>query len=409
MRKILIVGAGQSGLQLALSLLSHGYDVTVMSARTPDEIRNGKVMSTQAMFGPALQTERDYRLNLWEDRTPQIQALRVALSAPPGNRALDIVAPLDAYCQSVDQRLKMSAWLELVESHGGKVVIHGATTADLDGLTKLYDLVVVAAGKGDLVQLFDRDAELSPYTTPQRFLSVAYVHGMAPRADDPRPAVGFNAVPGFGELFVIPGLTLSGPCEILFWEVLPGGPLDRWSDATEPAAHLARTLELMREYVPWEYERCADGVELTDGRATLMGSYPPVVRKPVGELPGGGLVLGMADVVVANDPITGQGSNSAARCAEFYVNAIRKHGDQPFDRAFMQATFDDFWGYVRHVTDWTNAMLQPLPEHVQQLLGAASMNPTVARRLGNGFADPTDFQHWFMHPERATEYLATVS
>jgi 2-polyprenyl-6-methoxyphenol hydroxylase-like FAD-dependent oxidoreductase len=50
MRKILIVGAGQSGLQLALSLREHDYDVTVMSARTPDEIRNGRVMSTQAMF-----------------------------------------------------------------------------------------------------------------------------------------------------------------------------------------------------------------------------------------------------------------------------------------------------------------------------------------------------------------------
>ena len=35
MRKILIVGAGQAGLQLALSLQAEGYDVTVMSARTP--------------------------------------------------------------------------------------------------------------------------------------------------------------------------------------------------------------------------------------------------------------------------------------------------------------------------------------------------------------------------------------
>lgn len=37
--KILIVGAGQSGLQLALGLQQHGYDITVMSARTPEEIR----------------------------------------------------------------------------------------------------------------------------------------------------------------------------------------------------------------------------------------------------------------------------------------------------------------------------------------------------------------------------------
>ena len=66
MRKVLIVGAGQAGLQLGLSLQSHDYDVTVMSARTPEEIRSGRVMSTQCMFGPALQHERDYDLNLWE-------------------------------------------------------------------------------------------------------------------------------------------------------------------------------------------------------------------------------------------------------------------------------------------------------------------------------------------------------
>ena len=42
MRKILVVGAGQSGLQLALGLQSHGYEVTLMSNRTADEIRSGR-------------------------------------------------------------------------------------------------------------------------------------------------------------------------------------------------------------------------------------------------------------------------------------------------------------------------------------------------------------------------------
>ena len=66
-RKILIVGAGQSGLQLAHGLLQHGYQVTLMSARTADEIRDGRVMSTQAMFDAALQHERDLGLSFWEE------------------------------------------------------------------------------------------------------------------------------------------------------------------------------------------------------------------------------------------------------------------------------------------------------------------------------------------------------
>src|ERR1700733_3250638 len=53
-RKILIVGAGQAGLQLALSLQAEGYDVTLMSARTPEEIRNGWPTSTQMMMYRAL-------------------------------------------------------------------------------------------------------------------------------------------------------------------------------------------------------------------------------------------------------------------------------------------------------------------------------------------------------------------
>lgn len=397
MRKILIVGAGQSGLQLALGLRSHDYDVTVMSARTPDEIRNGRILSTQAMFDMALQTERKYHLNLWDDQCPNFQALQFALSAPPGTHALGFHATLDAFGQSVDQRVKMPTWLELFESRGGNVVIHGATTSDLDGLTNLYDLVIVSAGRGELVELFDRNPTRSPYTQPQRVLSVIYVHGVTPHSEHEHLAVGFNAIPGLGELFIIPALTLTGGCDILFWEGIPGGPLDCWTDRPNPQQHLTRTLDLMRRYVPWEHQRCRNA-EPTDLRANLTGAFTPTVRDPVGELPSGGLVLGMADVVVANDPITGQGSNNAAKCADIYLNGILQHADQPFDRAWMQHTFDQFWATARPATEWTNAMLQPLPQHVQQILADAATNPATARRFANGFADPTDFQHWLMPP-----------
>ncbi|HEX3792255.1 MAG TPA: styrene monooxygenase/indole monooxygenase family protein [Pseudonocardiaceae bacterium] len=408
MRKILIVGAGQSGLQLALGLVENGYDVTLMSARTPEEIRDGRVMSTQCMFHTALQNERDHGLNLWEQQTTQVEGLGLSILGPDGERALDWVGKLDHYAQSVDQRVKMSGWLELFEQRGGKLIISGVTTADLNALAGRYDLAIVAAGKGDLVGLFDRDPSRSPYTVPQRVLSLAYVHGMTPRPEHPEfEAVRFNVAPGVGELFVIPAYTLSGNCDILFFEGVPGGPLDCWSDRPGPREHLARILELARLYVPWEYDRCAN-VELTDAKATLSGGYTPVVRRPVGELPAGNPVLGMADVVVANDPITGQGSNNASKSATSYLEAILAHGDRPFDRDWMQATFDHYWEHARHVTDWTNAMLQPPPPHIMNLLGAASQNDDVARRFVNGFDNPEDYQHWFMSPDKADEYLGKV-
>lgn len=58
MRKIVIVGGGQAGLQLGFGLVQGGYDVTVVSNRAPDEIREGRVMSSQCMFDAALQHER---------------------------------------------------------------------------------------------------------------------------------------------------------------------------------------------------------------------------------------------------------------------------------------------------------------------------------------------------------------
>jgi glycine/D-amino acid oxidase-like deaminating enzyme len=67
MRTILIVGAGQAGLMLALSLQRAGYEVTVMSARTPESLRKGRVMSTRYMFWPALALERERDLHLWEE------------------------------------------------------------------------------------------------------------------------------------------------------------------------------------------------------------------------------------------------------------------------------------------------------------------------------------------------------
>ncbi|NIJ12320.1 flavin-dependent dehydrogenase [Saccharomonospora amisosensis] len=409
MRKILIVGAGQSGLQLALTLRQHDYDVTVMSARTPDEIRAARVMSTQCMFDDALTIERKHRINLWDDVAPAITHQGFSLAGPDGDRALNWAGEWPGPAQSVDQRVKMARWLELFEDWGGKVIIHGVTTADLNTLAGMYDLTIVAAGKGELVELFDRDDSRSVHTRPQRALSVAYLHGVGPRPELPGSVyVWMNIIPGIGENINIPGYTLSGACDILYMSGIPGGPFDAFSDRPDPYEQVRRQLELFKQYIPWEYERFKDA-ELTDPKGTLTGGYPPVVRKPVGELPSGNIVLGMADVVVANDPVTGQGSNNAARCAEIYLDGILSRADQPFDAAWMRQTFERYWEHARHVTRFTNMMLEPPPEHVQMILGAAQTNQVVADRFANGVNNPSDLADWYFEPEDAAAYLQRVT
>jgi len=411
MRKILIVGAGQCGLTLAHGLLHTGaYGVTILSARTPKEIRSTRPTSTQVMFDPALAIERRYGLDLWSQETPDIAGLHMTVATPDGN--LNLLGALDAPAQSTDQRLKMAGWLELAEIRGATVHIMGVSTRDLDEIAASgrYDLIIVASGRSDLAALFDVDPTRSPYTTPQRALAACYVAGMARDPDtDLWPNVTFTSLPGRGELILIPALTVSGLCDILFWEAIPGGPCDVFDDNPSPAITLARSVRLVMEHTPWLYPRCRS-LELTDDRAAVTGRYAPTVRRPVGKLDSGGLVLGAADVVITNDPVTAQGANTAAKCAAAYCDAIIARGDQPFDADWMNTTFERLWATTAAAaTNWTNAMLAPPPEHVQRLLGAATAYPAIADRLANAFADPNDLGEWFVTPEVADRYLRQVA
>ena len=406
MRRITVVGGGQSGLQLALGLLKKGYDVTVVSNRTGDDIYSGRVMSSQCLFHTALEAERELGINFWEADCPKVEGISLQVPGPDGKKIVDWSARLDRYAQAVDQRIKIPGWMKEFTEKGGKLVIKEAGIADLENYAKASDLVVVAAGKGDVVKLFERDAEKSPYDKPQRALALTYVTGMTPRPV--HSAVCFNLIPTVGEYFVFPSLTTTGPCEIMVFEGIPGGPMDCWGDVKTPAQHLEKSLWILNTFMPWEGERCRN-VALTDDMGILTGRFPPTVRKPIGRLPSGKLALGMADAVVLNDPITGQGSNNAAKCAHVYYHAILERGDRPFDAAWMQATFDKYWAYAQFVTGWTNALLMPPPPHVLNLMGAAQGIPALARRIANGFDNPVDFFPWFAVPEEADKYLKSLA
>jgi flavin reductase (DIM6/NTAB) family NADH-FMN oxidoreductase RutF len=219
----------------------------------------------------------------------------------------------------------------------------------------------------------------------------------------PYSAVSFNLIPNVGEYFAFPALTASGPCEIMVFEGVRGGPVDRWSEDSTPAQHLAYSQELLKIFLPWEAER-ARNVELTDENGILSGCVIPTVRKPIARV-GGVPILGMADAVVLNDPITGQGSNNAARCAEIYLESILERGSGPADPEWMQQTFDRYWtGYAKWVTEWTNLFLK-MPAHVLRLLDGAGKNPAIASALVNGFDDPRTLFPWFMDAGEADKFI----
>lgn len=404
MRRIAIVGAGQAGLQLALGLLAKGYHVTLATNRNGEDIRNGKVMSSQCMFNAALQSERDLGLNFWEDQCPAVEGIGLAVPDPekPNEPLFSWSTRLDRYAQSVDQRLKMPVWMDEVVKRGGEVIIQDVGVAELELLSTSHDLVLLAAGKGEIVNLFEKDAERTQFQQPQRALSLTYVKGMTPMS--PFSRVSFNLIPGVGEYFVFPCLTTTGPCEIMVFEGIPGGPMDCWQGITSAEQHLEKSLELINRYVPWEAERCRS-VEMTDDKGFLSGRFTPMVRKPVLTLPSGRKVFGMADALVVNDPITGQGSNNAAKCSKVYLDAIVARGAQDFGPDWMHDTFEQYWSYAQHVVKWTNTMLTPPPQHLLELLGTASQSKPLASAIANGFDDPRNFAPWWFDAQSCQAFI----
>ncbi|SDB94824.1 styrene monooxygenase/indole monooxygenase family protein [Acinetobacter boissieri] len=403
MRRIAVIGAGQSGLQLSLGLINMGYEVTIFTNRTAEQIAQGRVMSSQCMFHTALQTERDLGLNFWEEACPSVEGIGFTIvNNEEKTKVFEWSARLKRYAQSVDQRVKMPQWMRAFEKQGGKIVIQDVGINELEQITPEYDLVLLAAGKGEVVKQFARDDEKSIFDKPQRALALTYVQGMKPIL--PYSKVTFNVIPGVGEYFSFPALSVNGPCDIMVFEGIPGGPMDCWQDVKTAEEHLEMSLSLLKQYVPWEYERCSD-IQLTDDNGYLAGRFAPTIRQPILTLPSGRKVFGMADALVVNDPITGQGSNNAAKCSKIYFDAILAHADQDFSTEWMQDTFDQYWQYAEKVVAWTNSLLVPPEPHMIEILMEASRNQAIASEFANNFDDPRNFSPWWFDAESAKQFI----
>ncbi|CAN5334720.1 hypothetical protein BH18ACT9_BH18ACT9_20620 [soil metagenome] len=400
-RSVAVVGAGPAGTTLALGLLQQGCAVTLVTDRTAEEIRAGQVMSSQITFESALEVEEALGISaLLPDSPPILRMAYDLRDARGASSAFDV--PLSAPARSVDLRVKVPAVLDAVERLGAKVVVRNAGVDDIEELARGHDLVVVSTGRGGLAELFPVEPARSPHSSVQRTAALTYLRGVA--ADPAGPALRYHAVEGVGECFTCPALTVDGGCDIFVVEGVPGGPLDVWADVSDAEEHLSLLRDVLAEHFPAEASRI-HRAELVDGQSALRGGFTPVVRRPVGTLPSGAHVLGMADVVVLNDPLTSQGSNNAIKSASFYLEAITSHGGA-FDAAWMERTFDNFWrGWASFATRWTNSWVQPPAPHQRDILAAAASNPAVAERIASGFDDARLFDPWWFDPAAAQDFL----
>jgi len=405
MRKITIVGAGQAGLVLGTGLRKNGYDVTIVTNRTGEEVHSGSILSGQGMFNETLDIERELGMNHWDNEYPKLNGIQFSVADGTSNKAISWSSKFTkGHANSIDQRLKMPIWMDEFEKIGGRLLIKDVTLADLDAFAAESDLVLVASGKGDIVKMFERDSNKSTFDKPMRGLAMAYVKNPE-TANQDFVGLRFNLVPGVGEAVFLPALTTSGLCDIFSFEAIPGGDMDRFNGKiTDPEEHLGVMLSVLKKHLPWEAERY-ENAELVDKNATLAGRFPPTIRKPIGTLPSGAIVMGLADAVCLNDPLTGQGSNNATVAAKVYLDRILAHEDREFDANWMQGTFDKFWEYAKYVVEWTNMFLLPPPPHLLAIISAAESNPKIAARIADGFSNPKNFFPWFMEEEAAEDYI----
>ncbi len=412
MAKVSIVGAGQAGMILAYALLRKGYEVTVYSDRTPDQwLNQGPPTGTAFLYGEVIDIERDLDMDFWSQ--DMFGGSGVHLDFKPtvdGEARMEVAGRFKRTGGAIDQRMRISRWLEDLESKGGKLVIESVTPERMDEISQKSDLTVLAAGKADLAKVIPRDPEKSVYDKPQRYLSMCILEGV--KGWDSRvdfTPVKFNFFGDTGEFFWVPYThKTAGATWCVLFEAKAGGRLDKFRDCTSATDARDRALEVIRDVAPWDYELVKDMRVIEDDPFSwLKGAFPPTVRKAFGRMPSGGLVMPVGDTALAFDPIGGQGGNNASRSAKFTADAIIAQGEGPFDEAWMQGVCDGFWAYHGGAAyTFNNILLEPLTEAGQMALMEAAKNREFAdKKFFGNFSTPNNFFPWLEDKEKAEEVI----
>ena len=403
MKNIGIVGCGIAGLHLGLLLQQHGFDATIYSDRSPEQIRAGRIQNFVVRFQNTLERERALGVNHWDFEDFGVYGVYMYIGIPPS--PIVWFGSKKQPASAVDMRIYQSTLLEDFASRGGSIVIGELQASDLERLSEKHDLMVVASGRGSLTQMFPRDAERSPYAAPQRNLSGGFFRGL----DFPDPlGVIYSVSPGNGEIFQAPFVTFEGRrvCSLLI-ESIPGQALDAISHiryADDPEKFETTVLNLVREHAPMIYER----VNLKEfgvlrPQDVIQGAITPTVRRGYAPLGNGKFAMALGDVHIILDPIIAQGANTASKCAWLLGEALLE--DQPLDENFCRETEQKLWEAARAASEWTNATLQPPPPHAVEIFAAAAQNRLLANELVENFNAPERNWEIFSSPINAGNFL----
>jgi len=206
-KRICIIGNGTAGLHLAYAL-KEDFAVTIAHHRTAEEMKRGRVLSTQVHFGAARDREARFGMPQWPE-SPPIESIHLTI----GEQKL-LTGMLKEQAVSVDQRLYVPTCMEDLEANGASFRLGRISKEKAVDLVQEFDLVIDCTGRQGPVFPFPLVRELSPFHAPQRKCIVGYFVGVKPKQPQ---GVSVTIIPETGEMFEIPALTEHGPVTILFY------------------------------------------------------------------------------------------------------------------------------------------------------------------------------------------------
>jgi 2-polyprenyl-6-methoxyphenol hydroxylase-like FAD-dependent oxidoreductase len=404
-RHIGIVGAGIAGLHLALYLQKHSVDATLITDRAPEDYRNIRLLNTVAHHHVTIAREDYLGVNHWKDPKDHYYYHDHAFNFP---EPIKFRGYFSKASRAVDYRIYLPALMEDFQRRGGKIEYRRIEEGDIGPLVARFDLLVVAAGKGPLGQLFAYRPEQTPYSQPQRRLCVGLYTGV--RQPDPMN-VTLSVSPGHGEMIVIPTITFGGVANALLMENVPGGDMEELATISydKDRQHFLRVLlDKLEKHHPTTYDRIDTArFDLAQPTDLLQGGIVPTVRHTVVEFEGGKCALALGDVHSVVDPMMGQGANVASYAA-FVVGEEIVNSDV-LDARFCEKVDLKRQDRVLAASRWTNLMLQPPSEALGMLIGAMSQNRALADEFTENFNYP-DYQ-WdrVSSPQRIHAWVGRMS
>jgi Styrene monooxygenase A putative substrate binding domain len=287
---------------------------------------------------------------------------------------------------SVDQRFYFSRCMRDLTIKGVPFHKRKVTRENIDPLLDEFHLVIDCTGKSGPIVPFPIEEELSPFNTPQRKCIIGYFIGVKPSLP---LGVNVTVLPELGEMFEIPAITEQGPVTILFITAVPNRDLDVFKGSQEPRVFSLKMKTITQSFFPDIFNRIDEKVfALCDDNAFLQTAITPVIRKPYLTAKNK-LIVGCGDSVFLNDPITGQGCNLSSYCAEQLYETLIEFKDATWNEKVGESYWNRTKQFVKEVTEWTNAMTLPLPEHVIQLLLQGAESQSQADAIAEWFANPS--------------------